>query len=87
MSPGSLPVPLVGVKVCTRGRTMLRVRGKMVCFSFTAVTLRILVILPPDYSEEIWTHEVEVVAGAAVFFCQRCLHTSGGQGFGCGIQR
>ena len=45
---------------------MLRVSGKRVFFSFTVVTLRILVIVSPNFSEKIWTHKVEV-AGAAVF--------------------
>ena len=44
---------------------MLRVSGKRVLFSFTVVTFRILVILPPNFSEEIWAHKIEV-AGAAV---------------------
>ena len=65
MSPGNLLVPSVGVKVCRRGRVMLRVSGKRVFFSFTVVTLLILVILPSNFTEEIWAHNVEV-AGEAV---------------------
>ena len=42
-----------------------RVCGKRLCFSFTVVTWRILIILPPNFSEEIWAHKVEV-AGAFV---------------------
>ena len=44
---------------------MLRVSGKRLVFSVTVVTLRILVILPPNVSEEIWAPEVQV-AGAVV---------------------
>ena len=65
MSPGSMQMPLVGGKVCTQGRAILRVSGKRF-LSITVVTLLILVILPPNFSEEIWAHKVEV-AGAAVF--------------------
>ena len=64
MSPGSMQMPLIGVKVCTRGRAMFRVSGKRL-ISFTVVTLLILVILPPNFSEEIRAHKVEV-AGLAV---------------------
>ena len=58
MSPERLLVPLAGAKVCTRGRAMLRVSGKRLFLSVTVVTMRILVILPHNFSEEIWTHEV-----------------------------
>ena len=73
MSPGSLLVPSVGVEVCMRGRAMLRVSGKRVVFSFTVVTLRILVILPPNFSEEIWAYKVEV-ASAGVFWSEMVAH-------------
>ena len=65
MSPGSMQKLVVGVNVGTLGRAMLRVSGKRVLLSFT-ITLRILVILPLNFSEEIWAHKVEVV-GAAIF--------------------
>ena len=48
MSPGSMQMPLVGVKVCTQGRAMLCVSGKRL-LSFTVVTLLILVSLPPNF--------------------------------------
>ena len=64
MAPGSIYMLLIGVKICTRGMAMLRVSGKRL-LSFTVDTFRILVILPPNFSEEIWAHKVEV-AGAAV---------------------
>ena len=73
--PGRLLEPLAGVKVCTRGRAMLRVSGKRLFFSVLVVMFWILVILPPNFSEEIWTHEVQV-SGAAILAVRVNVNTS-----------
>ena len=72
MPPVRLLLPMVGILpkgggyLCTRGRAMLRVHGKQLGFSVTGATLLILVILPPNLSEEIRAQKVQV-AGATVF--------------------
>ena len=72
MPPVGLLLPMAGVLpkgggyVGTRGRAMLRVSGKRLVFSVTGFTLLILVILPPNVTEEIRAYKVQVVSAAVL---------------------